>query len=107
MKFSKSLTATILCLLLTGIVLSQEKKIYWGSDVPTGWSGTWPEKLLTPAERSDYTKTASNDEILKFISMLKWNSENIYVVPGRCRQPAPRWDVRTQWGIDMSGLEAL
>lgn len=79
MKFSKLLTAYILCLLLTGIVYSQEKKIYWGSDVPTGWNSTWPEKFQTPAEKSDYTKTASNDEILEFISMLKWNSENIYV----------------------------
>ncbi len=79
MKFSKLLTAYILCLLLTCIVYSQEKKIYWGSDVPIGWNGTWPEKFQTPAEKSDYTKTASNDEILEFISMLKWNSENIYV----------------------------
>jgi hypothetical protein len=79
MKISKLLSVFILCLLLISLVHSQEKKIYWGDDVPSGWNGNWPEKFQTPAEKSEYTETASNDEILEFISTLKWNSENMYV----------------------------
>ena len=79
MKYLELLTAYILCFLLTVIACSQEKKIYWANDVPTGWNGSWPANFQTPAEKSDYTETASNGEILEFISMLKWNSESIYV----------------------------
>lgn len=78
MKYSALVTASVLCLSLVCISNAQEK-IYWGNDVPEGWNGSWPEKLLTPTEKSDYTKTASNYEILEFTSLLKMNSENIYV----------------------------
>jgi hypothetical protein len=58
----------------------QEKKIYWGDDVPKGWNGSWPAKFLSVPERTNYAKTTSSYEIHEFIDMLKWNSENVGVI---------------------------
>ena len=58
---------------------AEEKKIYWGSDLPPAWNGQWPEKFQTAAEKSSFTKTSQQNNCLDFISMLKWNSENVYV----------------------------
>jgi len=56
------------------------EKIYWGNDVPEGWNGEWEKKFLTVPEKTDYARTSSTYDILEFIDMLKWSSENVHVV---------------------------
>ena len=67
----------ILCLSIP--VLAQEGKIYWGSEVPAGWNGNWPIELQTVVEKTNFQRTASNADILEFISTLKWKSEHVHV----------------------------
>jgi len=69
----------ILCLSLTSLAPAQQRKIYWGSEVPTGWNGDWPENLKTPTEKTDFARTATNQDILDFFATLKWQSENVHV----------------------------
>ncbi|MCP4724937.1 MAG: M14 family metallopeptidase, partial [bacterium] len=80
MKRMYSLSGIILlCLLLTASVFAQTGTIYWGADVPAGWNGSWDEEYLTVPEKTDYSKTTSSYEVHEYISMLKWNSENVHV----------------------------
>jgi hypothetical protein len=74
-----SLYLFILVLILSALSFAQEGKIYWGSEVPEGWNGNWPDELKTAAEKADFERTASNADILEFISTLKWKSENVHV----------------------------
>jgi hypothetical protein len=69
----------ILILFLFSPSNAQEGKIYWGSEVPEGWNGNWPDELKTVVEKTNFEKTASNADILEFISTLKWKSENVHV----------------------------
>ncbi|MBN2265475.1 MAG: hypothetical protein JW775_06650, partial [Candidatus Aminicenantes bacterium] len=57
------------------------QKIYWGDSVPEGWNGTWPEKYLTVAETTDYTRTASSTEVLEFLDALRWSSDKMSLIP--------------------------
>ena len=66
-------------LMLFGIGAAQEKKIYWGSEVPAKWNGEWPDKFRTGAEKSGFTTTASHQEMQEFLSLLQWNSENVHI----------------------------
>jgi len=61
-------------------VSSAPQKIYWGDSVPKGWTGKWPAKFLTVAEKTSYERTASSTEVLEFIDVLRWSSENVFVV---------------------------
>jgi dipeptidyl-peptidase-4 len=72
------LPAAMLLLLLSGHA-AQQRKIYWGSEVPAAWNGDWPEKFRTGAEKSGFTTTASHQEILDYMSLLQGNSEHVYV----------------------------
>ena len=56
------------------------QKIYWGDSVPAGWNGKWPAKLLTVAEKTGYTRTASSTEVLEFLDALRWSSENMLMI---------------------------
>ena len=70
-----------LVFLLCGLPTATEaQKIYWGDSVPKGWNGTWSAKLLTIPEKTRFERTTSSYELLEFIDMLKWNSENVHVV---------------------------
>ncbi|MGI9627886.1 MAG: M14 family zinc carboxypeptidase [Longimicrobiales bacterium] len=51
----------------------------WGSAVPDGWSGSWPEELLTVAERSDFTRTMTTRDLYEFLDAVKWRSEHVHV----------------------------
>ena len=64
---------------MTGAVNAQQK-IYWGDDVPAGWTGKWPAELQTVAERTGFTRTMSSLQLLEFITSLKGKSENVHVV---------------------------
>lgn len=73
--------------------LAPAPKIYWGEDVPDGWNGTWPEKLQTVAEKSNYERTADNKEILEYLNVLRWTSDKVqtftvYISPLRHVCPA-------------------
>ena len=57
----------------------EEKKIYWGNEVPDGWNGDWPSEFLTVPEKTNYEKTTSSYQIHEFINALKWHSENMHV----------------------------
>lgn len=56
------------------------QKIHWGDSVPPGWNGQWPAELLSVAEKSRYTRTASSTEVLEFINALRWSSENMFLI---------------------------
>ena len=78
MRFPSLIAVAVVCSLLA----AQEKapaKMYWGDEVPPGWNGTWPADFLTVPERTGYTRTTSVRELHEFISVLKWNSENVHV----------------------------
>jgi len=70
---------SLMCLFITSCAVNQQSKIYWASETPKRWNGSWSEKFQTAAEKSNFTRTASNNEILDFFAMMKWNSENMYV----------------------------
>lgn len=51
----------------------------WGSAVPDGWSGSWPDELLTVAERSGFTRTMGTRDAYDFLDAVKWRSEHVHV----------------------------
>ena len=57
-----------------------QQKIYWGDEVPAGWTGTWPDELLTVAERTKYTRTMTSTQNLDFITALRQRTESLHVV---------------------------
>ncbi len=59
---------------------AQDGRIYWADEVPDAWNGNWPDELRTAAELSDFTRTMSTLQLLEFINVLKWRSENLHVV---------------------------
>ena len=61
---------------LSGI---SQDNILWGSAVPKNWNGKWPTKFQTASEKANFEYTATNQDILDYFSMLKWNSENVHI----------------------------
>ena len=51
----------------------------WGSEVPEGWTGEWPDELRTVGETSNFTRTPGIHDVHEFINKLKWRSENLHV----------------------------
>jgi hypothetical protein len=51
----------------------------WGSQVPDGWRGEWPEELLTVAERSRFTRTMTTRDLYELIDAVKWRSPHVHV----------------------------
>ena len=74
--------AALACLLvvLSVVMAAQQPKIYWGDEVPTHWTGTWPPDLLTVAERTHFTRTVSTIQLHEWIAALKLKSEYLHVV---------------------------
>ena len=70
-------TRLLLPLLLVAIA---QQKIYWGDDVPPGWTGKWPAELQTVAERTQYTRTMTSASNLEFITALRAKTESLHVV---------------------------
>lgn len=79
MKSLRSIQILLLILLFPGSVLLSQEDIYWGNAVPDGWNGSWPEKYMTACEKSEFTHTANNQDILEYFAMLQWNSEYVHV----------------------------
>lgn len=68
-------------LVLSGVGLAQQRKIFWADEVPKGWNGRWPAKYLTVAEKSGFTRTMNTLQLHEFVDVLKWNSEQVHVFP--------------------------
>lgn len=77
-----ALTLSLLVALAIAVTAAQSPaaKIYWGDEVPRGWNGTAPADLLTVAERSHFTRTASTLQLHEWIAALKLKSEFLHVV---------------------------
>ncbi|KPJ89496.1 MAG: hypothetical protein AMS18_12415 [Gemmatimonas sp. SG8_17] len=56
-----------------------QQKIYWGNEVPEGWNGEWPAELQTIAEKTNFTRTMSIEDLHEFIDAIKWRSEHVHV----------------------------
>ncbi len=51
----------------------------WGSRVPEGWTGEWPDELRTVAERSNFTRTMTTRDLYDLLDAVKWRSEHVHV----------------------------
>ena len=71
--------APILSLALITVGAAAQQQMYWGNEVPESWTGDWPNELLTVAERSDFARTMSIEDLHEFIDAVKWRSENVHV----------------------------
>ena len=80
MKSSLRLYTLLPLLFVAGTVIAQQPKIFWGDEVPAGWTGKWPADLLTVPERTNYTRTMSTEQMHEWIAALKLKSENVHVV---------------------------
>lgn len=69
----------LMAILFIGHISAQEKEMYWGNKVPENWNGDWSDKLRTPSEKSGFTYTATNDDVLDYFAMLLESSENVHV----------------------------
>ncbi len=53
--------------------------MYWGDDVPAGWTGTWSADLRTVPERTNWTRTMSTLQLHEWIAALKLTTEYLHV----------------------------
>lgn len=66
---SRSLAAAlVLTAGMAALALAQQSKIYWGDEVPAGWTGKWSPDLLTVPERTNYTRTMSTLHLHEWIA---------------------------------------
>ena len=56
-----------------------DPEMLWGSEVPEGWTGDWPEELRTISERSGFTRTMGVNDMHEFLDAVKWRSEYVHV----------------------------
>lgn len=78
MKHLRIVQAVVLFLCIQSIGLAQTD-MYYGNALPAKWNGTWPDDLLTASEKSGFSHSANNQDILEYFSMLLWKSENVHV----------------------------
>ena len=77
---SPRVAVAALAILSGALMLPAQQRIYWGDEVPAGWTGKWPAELQTVPERTAYTRTMSSLQLLEFITALKAKSESLHVV---------------------------
>ncbi len=77
----KTILTFIGCLLLLSlcVYVNGQDQMLWGNSVPENWTGDWPDEFRTTSERSGFTTTANNQEILEYFSLLMWHSEYVHV----------------------------
>src|SRR5262245_26613279 len=56
------------------------QRIYWGDEVPAGWTGKWPVELQTVAEQTKFTRTLTSASNLEFVTALRGKTENVHVL---------------------------
>lgn len=66
-------------LAMTSDPTAQIRTIYWGDEVPAGWTGKWPADLLTVPERTRWTRTMSTLQLHEWIAALKLKTEFLHV----------------------------
>jgi len=66
-------------LLVALAAVAQQPRIYWADEVPKDWNGKWAAKFQTVPEKTGYARTTSSRDLLEYVDMLKWNSENVHV----------------------------
>ena len=76
---AKILSAVILFIPLLLLSTAEGEKIYWGSEVPENWNGSWPVEYQTVPEKTGFTRTSSSYQVLEFINTLRWNSECMHI----------------------------
>jgi zinc carboxypeptidase len=76
---SRRILSVFVSLFMVGSFAHAQQDIYWGNEVPENWNGDWPEKYQTACEKAGFAHTATNQDILDYFAMLKWNSENVHV----------------------------
>jgi len=57
----------------------EKDNIHWGSSVPEGWNGDWPERFQTIPEKTEYKRTASNYQVIEYLTELAWSNENMHI----------------------------
>lgn len=65
--------------LMTTAASTQPRRIFWGDEVPAGWTGTWPPDLLTVPERTRYTRTMSTLQLQEWIAAFKLKTDTLHV----------------------------
>jgi len=71
-------TWCIFIIILFSISGFSQNNILWGNAVPENWNGEWPDSLRTASEQANFAHTATNNDILEYFAMLKWNSECVH-----------------------------
>jgi hypothetical protein len=79
-RTARILGTVLLAGLASALASATPQKIYWGDEVPTGWTGTWPAELQTVAERTAYTRTMTSLSNLEFVTALRGKTESLHVV---------------------------
>lgn len=77
----KTLPIVIGYLILVSLSMpaSSQDQMLWGNAVPENWTGDWPDEFRTASEKSGFTTTANNQEILEYFSLLMRHSEYVHV----------------------------
>ena len=73
------IVAGYLILVSLCMTASSQDRMLWGNAVPENWTGNWPDEFRTASERSAFTTTANNADILEYFSLLMWHSEYVHV----------------------------
>lgn len=72
--------AALACVTLVGQAGQKPQRIYWGDEVPAGWTGKWPVELQTVAEQTKFTRTMTSASNLEFVTALRGKTENVHVL---------------------------
>ena len=74
-----TVVACLVAITMTDSPTAQPRRIYWGDEVPAGWTGKWPSDLLTVPERTQWTRTMSTLQLHEWIAALKLKTEYLHV----------------------------
>jgi len=79
MKKTGILALALLAVIAVAGAAPASPKIFWGNDVPRGWSGSWVDALRIVPEKTGFARTTSTLQLLEFVDALRWRSENLHV----------------------------
>jgi hypothetical protein len=77
------LTLALALALFTTPMAAQEpqaRQLYWGDEVPPGWTGEWADELRTVPEKTGFRRTMTMADLHDFIDELRWRSEHVHVL---------------------------
>jgi hypothetical protein len=76
----KLLSRVLVATLLSVTAFAQQQKIYWGDEVPPGWTGKPSPDLLTVPEKTNWTRTTNTIQLHEFIAALKLKTESLHTI---------------------------